>query len=133
MKKKTANRPQIEDQTHYKKIGKLKKSIADQISRETADIYVCENHLKHILNRHEVELASIGLTPQMFVDLVVKNFNRIYKGDRTAILLVLWNGKPKATVIEMNYALQKGFYEIKTATIMRKEFFKNKKMLWEKR
>jgi len=133
MKKKTANRPQIEDQTHYTKIGKLKKSIADQISRETADIYVCENHLKHILNRHKSELESVGLTPQMFVDLVVINFNRIYKGVGNSLLLVLWNGRPKSTAIEMNYALQKGFYEIKTATVMRKDFFKNKKMLWEKR
>ncbi|MCL2413376.1 MAG: hypothetical protein FWC98_04470 [Bacteroidales bacterium] len=133
MKKKTKNHPQIEDQRHYKKIGKLKKSIADQIGRETADIYVCENHLKHIFNRHEAELASVGLTPQMFVDLVVNNFNRIYKGDRNAVLLVLWNGRPKATVIEMNYALQRGFYEIKTATIMRKDFFENKILLWRKK
>ncbi|MCL2413950.1 MAG: hypothetical protein FWC94_01690 [Bacteroidales bacterium] len=133
MKKTPTNRPRIEDQKHYKKIGKLKKTIADQIGRETADIYVCESHLKHIFNRHEAELASVGLTPQMFVDLVVINFNRIYKGVGNSLLLVLWNGKPKTTAIEMNYALQKGFYEIKTATVMRKDFFDKKTLLWKKK
>jgi len=132
MKKKTANRPQIEDQTHYEKIGKLRKPIADQIRRKSADIYISENHIKHIFEQHKQELKQVGLTPKMFVDIVIGNFNRIYKGAGNSLLLVLWNGKPKSTAIEMNYALQKGFYEVKTATIMRKEFFKTKELLWEK-
>ena len=93
MKKKTVNRPQIEDQRHYKKIGKLKKSIADQIHKPSANIYVDDNHIKHIFNRHKDELEKIGFTPMMFVNAVVSNFNRIYKGHGNALQLVVWNGK----------------------------------------
>jgi len=132
MKKKTVNRPQIEDQTHYKKIGRLKKTIADQINRKTADIYINENYLKHIFLQHQTELTQLGLTPKMFIDLVVNGFNRIYKGSGNSLLLVLWNGKPKSTAIEMNFALQKGFYEVKTATVMSKIFLSRKKLLWKK-
>jgi len=132
MKKKPANRPLIKDQKHYKKIGKLKKSIADKIGKETADIYIDENHLKHIFNDHKDELEKIGLTPLMFVDLVANNFNRIYKAKRNALFLVIWNGKAKVTIIELNFALQKSFYEVKTATVMRKDFFDKKILLWKK-
>ena len=39
MKQKTpTNHPRIEDQKHYKKIGRLRKSIADAIYQPAADI-----------------------------------------------------------------------------------------------
>ena len=77
-------------------------------------------------------MANIGLTPQMFIDLVLNNFNRIYRGKEDALLLVLWNCRPKATVIELNLALEKRFYEIITASIMRKEYLEKRELLWEK-
>jgi hypothetical protein len=122
----------IQEQIHYTKVGRLRKPIADQIRRKSADIFIDENHLVHIFNRHRLELEQVGLEPKMFVNLVVNNFNRIYKGKGTSILLVLWNGNPKVTAIEMNYALKNGFYEVRTATVMRKEFFNDNALLWTK-
>ncbi|MCL2416639.1 MAG: hypothetical protein FWD02_01720 [Bacteroidales bacterium] len=132
MKNKTASHPLIEDQRHYKKIGKLKKSIANHIGRKPADIYISENHFKHIFIRHKDEMENIGLTPQMFIDLVLNGFNRVYKGKNEALLLVLWNCKPKVTVIELNLALEKEFYEVIAATIVRKKYLEDRELLWKK-
>ena len=116
-----------------RKVGRLRKPVADAIGREAADIYIDQNHLRHIFNKHQEDLAQLGLTPKMFVDLVVKGFNQIYKAKRQALYLVMQNGKLNVVVIEMNYALKKGFYEVKTATVIRKDFFNSKELLWEKK
>ncbi|MCL2414001.1 MAG: hypothetical protein FWC94_01955 [Bacteroidales bacterium] len=133
MKKRTTNRPQIEDQKHYKRIGRLRKSIADAIGKIPADIYIDDNHLKHILNRHKTDLAKFGFTPLMFVDAVVSNFNRIYQGDGDALQLVIWNGNAKVTIVEINSALKKEFYEVKTALTKEKRHLESKKLLWKKK
>lgn len=123
----------IEEQKQYKKVGRLRAPIAAAIGKKTADIYLNEKQLKHIFYRHAEDLAYFGLTPKLFVDLVVKGFNRIYKGSGRSLLLVLWNGKPQVVAIELNFALKKEFYEVKTASVYRKEFFDNKQLLWSKK
>jgi len=132
MKKKPTSRPRIEDQRHYKKIGKLKKSIADQIHKPSVNIYVDDNHIKHIFNRHKDELEKIGFTPMMFVNAVVSNFNRIYKGHGNALQLVVWNGKANVAIVEINSALEKDFYEVKTAFVRKKRRFEKDVLLWKK-
>ena len=132
MKKKKTTQSRIENQPHYTKVGRLRKSIATQIKRKAADIYIDDNHLKHVFIRHKDEIEQVGFTPSTFVDLVVNNFNRIYKGRENALQLVIWNGNAKVTIIEMNLALKKGFYEVKTATIKRKSHLENCVLLWKK-
>jgi len=132
MKKKTANRPQIEDQPHAKKLGRLSQSVAKTIGKKSADIYITENYIKHIFNRHIEELRAVGYTPFDFAKEVVTGFNRIYKGAGESILLVKWNGTPRVAAIELNFAFQKEFYEVKTAQIRAKANMKNLVLLWEK-
>ena len=131
--KQTANRPRVEEQRHYKKVGRLSPTIAKAIRRKSADIYIDENHITHIFNRHEKELASIGFTPMMFLNAVINNFNRIYKGNRNALILVKWNGVPKVVIIELNLALKEGFYEVLTALIRAKKSLNTKDLLWQKK
>lgn|GEM_PF-957003 len=133
MTKKSTTQPRIENQAHYHKIGRLRKPIADEIGKPTADIYIDDNHLKHIFFRHKDELAKIGLTPKMFVDIVINNFNRIYKSNQDSLFLVKWNGMPKVAAIELNFAFKREFYEIKTAFVKTKHTFKNLKLLWKKK
>lgn len=123
----------IQDQKQYEKVGRLRKPIADSIRRKAADIYIDHNHIKHILNEHKDDLANFGLTPKIFVDLVIKDFNRIYRGRGEALFLAVWNGKAKVIVVELNLALKKEFYEVKTASVYRKGFFDNKELLWVKK
>ena len=123
----------IEEQAHYEKIGRLRKPIADAIKRKAADIYISENHLKHILLQHGTELAMVGLTPKIFVDLVVMGYNRIYKGTENSLILVIYSENSKVVAIDMNYAFKKGFYEVKTATVMREKSLEKKELLWTKK
>ena len=132
MKKKNPNRPQIEDQPHAKKLGRLSQSVAKTIGKKSADIYITENYIKHIFNRHIEELRAVGYTPFDFAKEVVTGFNRIYKGAGESILLVKWNGTPRVAAIELNFAFQKEFYEVKTAQIRAKANMKNLVLLWEK-
>ena len=133
MKKKTANRPQIEEQAHAKRLGRLSQATAKAIRRESADIYITENYVKHIFNKHVEQLKAVGYTPFDFVKEVVKGFNRIYQGSGNSILLVKWNGAAKVAAIELNFAFQKEFYEVKTAQIRAKGNFKDEKLLWKKK
>jgi len=129
----TTTRPQIEDQAHVKKLGRLSPTIAKAIRRKSADIYITENYIKHIFNRHIEELRAIGYTPLEFAKEVVVGFNRIYKGAGNSILLVKWNGTPKVAAIELNLAFRKEFYEVKTAQIRAKANMKNLELLWQKK
>ncbi|MCL2416847.1 MAG: hypothetical protein FWD02_02805 [Bacteroidales bacterium] len=132
-KKTTAGSSRIEYQRQYRKIGRLRSPIARAIGKTPADIYIDDSHIKHIFNRHKDELAKLGLTPLMFVDLVIDKFNRIYKQEgRQSFFLVHWNCVPKVTVIELNFAFKAGFYEIKTAFTRDKKYFKNENLLWKK-
>jgi hypothetical protein len=88
--------------------------------------------LRHIVKKHGKELAALGFDASTFVQLVVSGYNRIYEGKDSSLLLVMFNGKPKVTAIELNLVLKTGFYEVKTATTMNKEFLKKRKLLWQK-
>jgi hypothetical protein len=123
----------IEDQLHAKKIGRLSQPIAKAIRRKSADIYITENYLKHIFIKHEIQLAAIGFTPKMFLEVVIKEYNRIYRGTGNSLLLTKWNGTPKIAAIELNLAFKEGFYEVKTAFIREKRRFKNEDLLWKKK
>jgi len=134
MKTKTpTNSPRIEDQTHARKLGRLSQSIAKAIRRKSADIYITDNYVKHIFNRHIEELRAIGYTPFDFAKEVVTGFNRVYKGAGDSILFVKWNGTPRVAAIELNFAFQKDFYEVKTAQIRAKANMKNLELLWQKK
>jgi hypothetical protein len=126
------NTSRIEEQAHAKKLGRLSQSIAKTIHRKSADIYITDNYIKHIFNRHIDELQAVGYTPLDFAREVISGFNRIYKGTGDSILLVKWNGTPKVAAIELNFAFQKEFYEVKTAQIRAKEKMKNLELLWLK-
>ncbi|MDR1739496.1 MAG: hypothetical protein LBR45_01900 [Bacteroidales bacterium] len=123
----------IQYQVHYTKVGRLSATVAKQIRKKAADIYVDENHVKHIFNRHSGQLKEIGFTPLVFLEVVMSGYNRIYKGNGQSLLLAKWNGVPKIAAIEMNFALKKEFYEVKTAFIKAKEKFKEEDLLWQKK
>jgi len=129
----TPNRPRIEDQRHAKKLGRLSPAIAKAIRRKPADIYITENYVKHIFNRHVEELRAIGFTPFDFAKEVVARFNRIYRGTGNSILLVKWNGAAKVAAIELNLAFRKEFYEVKTAQIRDKGNLKADRLMWKKK
>ncbi|MDR0667607.1 MAG: hypothetical protein LBF90_03190 [Prevotellaceae bacterium] len=115
---------------NYTEVGRLTAPIAKEIHRKAAYIYINRNYLRHIENDHPKELNALGIDAITLVRLVVNQYNRIYKGSGDSLLLVVYNGRPKAAAIELNWALKDEFYEVKTATIMKKDFLERKTLLW---
>ena len=76
---------------NYTKVGRLSLPVAKTIRRKAADIYIDDNHLRHIFIHHDKELRALGFDALTFVRLVVNNYNRIYKGSGGSLLLVIYN------------------------------------------
>lgn len=115
----------------YIKVGRLKMSVAKAAHLKCADIYVSENYLRHIWNRHNVELKRIGFTALDFVVHICDKFNQIREGNDNSYLLVLYNDKlPYVASISLNYSLKKGFWEIKTAEPRRCSTIQKRALRW---
>jgi hypothetical protein len=113
------------------KMGYLSKSVADQIKQQPGEIRAEIKQLIHVVDRHYGDsLKKLGLTAGQFVRMIVKDFNRIYRGHSGRLLLVLWNGTPKAVVI--NLKKKDAYYIVVTAHIRSKKNFKDTDLLWEK-
>jgi hypothetical protein len=113
------------------KVGRLKMTIARQINRKCADIYLTTNYLKHIERRHKTELEMLGLSAIDFVVTVVKNYNQIRKGSKDSILLVIFNGTLNYTA-GIDLCLSGDHWEVKTAEPRKTEDIIKRKLLWKK-
>jgi len=125
----------IFDTDGYAVVGRLSMTIAKAIRHKSATVKIHRHYLQHIKLRHFEDLAAVGFDAETFVALVVTNFNQIREGSGNSLLLIIYNGIPKVTAIELTYVLNEheSFYEVKTATVMRKEKLRKKKLLWEKK
>ena len=114
-----------------KKIGRLGQSIARQIHKKCANIYITNDHIVHISNVHKKELEQIGMSAFDYVKFVVDNYNQIRQGSADSLLLVVYNDKLSHTAaIALNYSIKDGFWEVKTAQPRRASEIKKKKLLW---
>ena len=90
----------------YIRVGRLKMNIAKAAHLKSADIYVSENYIKHIENKHHVELTKIGFTAFDFVTHICDKYNQIREGSDDSYLLVLYNEKlPYVASISLNYSV----------------------------
>lgn len=117
----------------FLKVGRLKKSIADKAHIKSADIYVTEDHLRHIYNYHGKELSTMGFSAMDFVKTIVSNFNQIRIGSGNSYLLVIYDEKSSVqhtAAISINYIVKKGIWEVKTAQPRSVQSIKKKKRIW---
>jgi hypothetical protein len=119
------------DNTKRIKVGRLKMTIARQINRKCADIYLTSNYLKHIERRHKTELEKLGLSAIDFVIAVVKGYNQIRKGSGDSILLIIFNGELNYTA-GIDLCLSGDHWEVKTAEPRKTEDIIKRKLLWKK-
>ena len=113
------------------KVGRLKMTVARQINRKCAEIYLTSNYLKHIERRHKTELEKLGLSAIDFVLAVVKSYNQIRKGSGDSILLVIFNGELNYTA-GIDLCLSGDHWEVKTAEPRKTEDIIKRKLLWKK-
>lgn len=119
----------------YHKIGRIRMPIAKAAHIQCADIFVSETALKHIYARHGMELEKIGYSPLQFVKHVSANFTEIWAdGTNKAIIAINTTHHKKCMVIELVRikSKDKGTWKVLTAFYSKKEYFNNKKMLWQK-
>ncbi|MBQ2188541.1 MAG: hypothetical protein II401_08310 [Bacteroidales bacterium] len=113
------------------KVGRLKLTIAKQIKRKCADIYLTPNYLKHIERRHKIELEKVGLSAVDFVSAVVNGYNQIREGSGDSILLVIFNSDLNYTA-GIDMCLSGEYWEVKTAEPRKTEDIIKRKLLWKK-
>ncbi|MBR2105248.1 MAG: hypothetical protein IJ933_08235 [Bacteroidales bacterium] len=119
--------------TPYTKVGRLKSTIARQAHLKCADIYVSENEIKHIENKHSVELEQLGLSADVYVKTIINNFNEIREGANGSILLVIFekdNDFHNTAALTLNYSIEEGFWEVKTAQPRNTKNLLKKKKIW---
>lgn len=117
----------------YTKVGRLKSTIAHQAHLKCADIYVSENEIKHIENKHSVELEQLGLSADVYVKTIINNFNEIREGANGSILLVIFekdNDFHNTAALTLNYSIEEGFWEVKTAQPRNTKNLLKKKKIW---
>ena len=117
----------------YIKVGRLKAHIASAAHLQCADIYVSENQLLHIKNKHNAELEQLGLTAEVYVKTIIENYNEIREGSNNSILLVVFEEgceEHNTAAISMNYSVDNGFWEVKTAQPRNTKNLLRKKKIW---
>lgn len=123
----------------YQKIGFLSHSVAKHIGVEAGDIMIDAHTVTHLLYRHKMQLDQLGLTPIMFAKTIVSQFNQIYEGKDSKLLLVcMGEGEPHHNTAVIGLFLNKGpkeksFWQVVTACPRSPEFFNNKILLYEKK
>lgn len=116
---------------HYEKVGRIKMNVARKAHIKSADILISENQIRHIENKHSSELAILGISAISFVRLVCNNFNQIRKGRDESILLVIYDIDLSFVIaIDLNYSIQKNFWEVKTAEPRRLSSIKKSVLIW---
>ncbi len=117
----------------YLKVGRLKATIAQEAHLKCADIYVSENQIKHIENKHCVELEQLGLSAEVYLKTIISNFNEIREGANGSILLVIFekdNEFHNTAALTLNYSIEEGFWEVKTAQPRNTKNLLKKKKIW---
>ena len=89
--------------------------------------------LTHIEMRHGRDVVAMGYSDvQDFVSKVAKGFTKIYSGRGAALDVVIDNEARGMLIVSLEPAADGDFYDIKTATPIRRDQFKNEKALWER-
>lgn len=117
----------------YTKIGRLKSTIAKKAHLKCADIYISENQIKHIKNKHCAELEQLGLSAEVYIKTIISNFNEIREGASDSILLVIFekgNDFHNTAALTLNYSVEEGFWEVKTAQPRNTQNLLKKKKIW---
>jgi len=89
--------------------------------------------LVHIEQRHAEDFAALGFADaREFIAKVAQAFSKIYQGRNAALSIVLDDKASGMLIVSLEPSPDGDFYDIKTATPIRREQFKNKIPLWER-
>jgi hypothetical protein len=105
-----------------KKIGKI------TIQGKSGNIYLSDYTEKHIQKRHAKELEQIGMTAELFVKTIIREYTEVRESKiKDRYLLVINNHLAKVAIIDFKY--KDGEYQVVTAYPVKIEKIKNLKII----
>lgn len=120
-------------------IGKIPLFVAKLTGFGHTDVVMDGSHAVHIGNDHRKELKALGISPTMFVQIVVDNFNTLYLGNvengkQSYVLVVYDVPMSKAAAITMEYHPDGCYWLVRTAFPIRAAEIRNhpEKIIWTK-
>ena len=120
-------------------VGKIPLSVARITGVRFTDVVMDGSHAVHIGNDHRKELKNLGISPTMFVQLVVENFNTLYLGNvengkQSYVLVVYDVPMSKAAAITLEYYADGSCWMVRTAFPIRAAEIRNhpEKIIWTK-
>lgn len=136
MKKNYTNKAVKQNNIGYPgiKVGRLNARIAKTIGVPCADIFLSDNHKRHILNTHKVEMEQLGIGVLHYVIGIVGGFNQIRKGSGNSLLLVVFIKEASShavAAIDLCYQPKQDVWEIKTAEPRNTADVLKRKLLWQ--
>jgi len=118
---------------NFEIVGEVSGEIAKAINYQPAKIIANEKSIEHIVEEHNKELQSLGISATDFIKLITVNFNEIRQGKGESIFLIVRNEeKSNVAVVELKFIYESNYYLVMTATPMRNNYLKNKKLLWQR-
>lgn len=126
-----------------KDFGEISPKIADQIHRQAGKIRLRRGieiqgqkgnfgqvHIERKKRLKDIQNAGFQ-NARDFVEFICKDFDTIYSN---GLSLILCKGDAKKAIayVELIPSEDSDFYDVKTATPIREDFFKNKTPLWQK-
>jgi hypothetical protein len=117
--------------SNFQKVGRINKRVADKAHIKCADVYIHENGIKHIILRHSKELNQLGMTPLLYVKMIMQNYCEIRVGSNGTLLLIV-DGKDikHTTAIELKYVRKFQFWEVRTAQPRSVKDIEKREKLW---
>lgn len=118
--------------------GEITPEMAQAMRRQAGKIRLREGDETwgetHIAARHGAQFAALGFdSVRDFVARVAGSFNAIYKGEGAGLSLVLETGGTGGRLMVQLEPSEAGdFYDVKTASPIRADQYKNQKPLWER-
>ena len=129
-KNNAADGQKAHNDTKFFKVGRIRYNSWAAKALKVCDIVVSERELVHIQKKHNAELEQIGMNAFDFVKFIVDNFNEIYQGSGTSILLVVRRDYiSNQAAIEITILNEKEKYLIKTAEPVKTRRLSSKKLL----
>ncbi len=117
----------------YIKVGRITMSVARKSHIKAANIMIDMNHIKHIAQKHELELSKLGISSIDFVKCIASSYTEIRVLGNSLYLVAPNDSKQTfVAIVKMNYNIGKGFWEVKTAIPMRIAEVLKKELIWKK-
>ncbi|MBF0488686.1 MAG: hypothetical protein HQK98_11055 [Nitrospirae bacterium] len=121
--------------------GHITHEVGEKIGRQAAPIKLQEGTDKY--GKHHIDISDNGKRlkgikeagycgTDDFIQDVANNFDEIRENIGSRLMLIKKNGRDRVAIIELKPGKDGDFYNVVTAGMFRKDYAKNRTLLWER-